>query len=114
MLPVDEAYAFDYLAILQIKNRHSLLDPEIYKSVQQSIQQQIGLALYEKIMQSSEYSDLLEANQKTFDSVDLARINKITAKDLDACNYGRYLAKKKLQEAFFSNQLFEVKKYKNE
>lgn len=114
LLPVDEAYAFDFLAILQIKRQKNLLDVDTYTDIVNTIEEQIGAQNFKKILKSAEYKKLLQANKKTFHSVDLARQNKISAHDLDRCNYNRFLAKKELQTKFFKNNLFEVKKYKHE
>lgn len=112
LLPVDEAYAFDYLAILQIKNNDNLLDDKIYYYIIKKIKKQIGIVKYEAIIKSKEYKELLASNKVVFKNVDLARQNKISAFKLDKSNFKRYLAKKKIQQKFFKSNLFEVKKYK--
>lgn len=107
---VDEAYAYDFLAILDVKRRKKLKDAE--KAFQECcfyIQCQIGHQLHNSIMNSDEYKNLLVANLETFEGVEKARYGIISAKELDNCNMQRYNFKKQLQKKFFSSDVSEQK-----
>lgn len=108
-LKVDEAYAFDYLSILYIKRNHSnsALDNWFYCGY--FLEEQLGSDLYKTIINSEEYAEMIEANQKTFNLVDLAKEDKCSAKDVDLCNYERYKSKVKLQNKFFNQKVSEIK-----
>lgn len=115
-LLVDEAYAFDYLSILEVKITKK--DDENLKFIldvcKENIKDQIGKNLFEDIFGSLEYEKLFKINEDLFDAVDLVKINKVTAKYVDDLVYERYLAKKDLQSKFFKNSITEVKiGYKN-
>ena len=45
----------------------------------------------------------------TFEAVNKAKNNEITAKDVDYCNYQRHIAKINFQKKFFSCDINEVK-----
>jgi ribosomal protein L21 len=109
-LPVDEAYVFDYYAILQIKGERFKNQADNLLIVEKSIIKQIGKKLFYDILISDEYHDLKNANIITFDAVDKAKYNLVTAKVVDDCNNLRYKAKQKLQKKFFNNN---IKEYKN-
>ena len=64
---------------------------------------------FNTIIKSEEYKNLLLANKKTFKAVDKAKKDLIKASYVDECNYERYLAKKSLQDKFFSTALRETK-----
>lgn len=101
-LLVDEAYAFDYLAILIVKK----------SSIQGTISNHISTQLpnlFNTIIRSKEFNDLVTANQVVFDCVELARYGNITAKELDNANMLRHHAKINLQKTFFKNNLTENK-----
>ena len=109
-LLVDEAYSFDYLAILFIKKNinNNCLDTWIKCS--NHIKSQIGEDMWNKVVESKEYSDLIEINQQVFDAVERARYGSISAKEVDYKNMQRYYQKIKLQNAFFANsQVKETK-----
>lgn len=105
-LPVDEAYAFDYLAILTIKN-----DSIMQIFVREVLEEQLSYNTVNNIINSPEYNDILKANKLVFDCVERARYNpeSITAKELDDANMERYYAKKALQARFFYTNLTEKK-----
>ena len=109
-LKVDEAYAFDYLAILEIKNK-------LYPSPQQNA---VWLMCKEHLIQklnnfidiynSLEYQELLNSNQITFELIDRLRNGEnITAKEIDDANMNRFYKKQNLQNKFFNNSLTEEK-----
>lgn len=109
-LSVDEAYAFDYLAILEIKKDLSPLAQQTWISCQEYLKQQLDSLLWQSIIESPEYQYLIHINQEVFLAVDAARYGDISAKEVDDKNMQRYYAKKALQEKFFpSKTLTEYK-----
>ena len=105
-LRVSEAYAFDYLAILQIKCE---MDPKknfgnLAAWVTNMIDEIDDNVLWRSIMESVEYKKLYEVNKKTFEAVDDAKEDGVKASYVDKCNYERYLAKVALQERFFPEE----------
>lgn len=109
-LEVDEAYAFDYLSILQVKND---LFPSEYKMAAHKkclafLKEQLDN--FDLIINSEEYQNLYQINKVTFDLVDQVRNNEpITAKSVDDANMERYYCKLALQKKYFSNELVEQK-----
>lgn len=108
-LNVDEAYAFDYLSILFIKRERNPNSFDAWNNCSNFLKNQLGDELFNSIINSKEYSDMIDANLKTFNMVDLAKEDKCTARDVDVCNYERYKAKINLQNSFFDNKITEVK-----
>jgi hypothetical protein len=108
-LKVDEAYAFDYLSILYVKKNYSKAALDSWFYCGYYLEEQIGSDLYKRIINSDEYKSMIEANQQTFNMVDLAKEDKCTARDVDKCNYERYKAKINLQKAFFNQTVSEFK-----
>lgn len=108
---VDEAYAFDYLAILLIKYDFSKNELILTKAEEctEHIQSQIGKKKMEEILSSDEFKKLLDANKETFAWVDKAKTDSCKASDVDKSNYERCKARNALQEKFFSNKISEVK-----
>jgi hypothetical protein len=102
-LLVDEAYAFDYLAILKVKKS------PLYTIILINLSNELTGDTVDNILKSKEFSDMVDANQKVFDCVELARYGTITAKELDNANMGRHHAKVALQKAYFKNELTETK-----
>jgi hypothetical protein len=111
-LPVDEAYAFDYLTILKIKsdlNPQNAAPRAAYETCLAALRAQLGERI-EEILASPEYQNLLDANQITFDAVDRARNGgNVTAKEVDDCNMQRFYCKVALQKRFFGDNLVEAK-----
>ena len=102
-LPVDEAYAFDFLAILEVKFLQSK-NPSMKNKVNEYagyIEKQIGEPKFYEITASQEWKNLVEANTKTFEWVDKAKTDSCKASDVDRSNYERCKARKALQEKFF-------------
>ena len=58
---------------------------------------------------SDEYKNILNANNLTFDAVDKAKTNEVSAQYVDYCNYQRHTAKYKFQNKFFNSDLNEIK-----
>ena len=112
-LPVDAGYFFDYISILSVKydkfGNKSVLDD--LANCSDSMRNAIGGKKFDEITKSKEYIELYDANSLVFDYVDLAKTNKVTAKEVDEMNYQRFLKKKALQEKFFPNTTFGEKKY---
>jgi hypothetical protein len=109
-LEVDEAYAFDYLSILQVKN--DLFPSENKMSAFEKCSSFLRdqLENYDLITTSEEYKNLYEINKVTFNLVDQVRNNEpITAKSVDDANMERYYCKLALQKKHFSNELVEQK-----
>jgi hypothetical protein len=100
---VDEAYAFDYLAILIVKNS------EVTQLIRSNLQQQLPENLFNDIMSSDEFKGMIDANQHVFNCVERARYGSISAKELDDANMQRHYAKIKLQQRFFNTTLTEKK-----
>lgn len=111
-ITVDEAYAFDFLAILQIK-RDLDLENKFKKSnfikCYEHLKLQVGGTLFSSIFYSPEYMECYEANFETFKAVDLAKTDAVPASYVDKCNYRRHIAKQKIQRKFFSEELSEMK-----
>lgn len=101
-LLVDEAYAFDYLAILIVKK--SFIQATISNHISNQLPDK-----FNKIITSQEFANMVAANQLVFDCVERARYGEISAKELDDANMQRHYAKIKLQETFFKTNLTENK-----
>ncbi len=116
-LLVDEAYAFDYLSILDIKKQKSPVNHKAWSNCYISLQNQFETEKWLSMIYSQEYKNMIEANSLTFDAVDKAKSDLVSAKYVDHCNYQRYLAKKSFQKKFFDTELNENKigydKYEN-
>ena len=106
---VDEAYAFDYYSILNLKFNNGYISEKIIIDCKIDLINQIGKSLFLEIIESKEYRALLNANELTFDAVDKAKTDEVLASYVDKCNYGRMLSKKSLQEKFFTTILTETK-----
>lgn len=106
-IKVDEGYAFDYLAILEVKKNNYPEQTEPWLNCSAYLSSQFSKDFWEDLISSKEYEDMVKVNQKTFDAVDKARYGKITAKEVDDCNMERYNAKQRFRNKFFpeSNSL---------
>ena len=108
---VDEAYAYDVLAIANVKVIKNI--PNSNKNLinlNKHIEQQIGEKLHLEILNSIQYKKLLKTNIETFDAVELARYGTISAKEVDNLNMKRYNCKLELQNKFFPNSEILEKK----
>jgi hypothetical protein len=116
-LLVDSAYAFDYLAILQIKmQKYPKKELAKFRQLSETYEEclnYIGSQIdnLEEILESVEYKKLKEANIKTFNAVEEARFGNISAKEVDDCNLERFEAKNRLQSRFFPKE--RLKEFKN-
>ncbi len=108
-LQVDEAYAFDYLSILQLK--HEYHGNKEFINCYQQIVKQVGVELMHKIVASQEYGRVIAANRKVFEIIEEMRQTNYTidARMVDRMNTERYNAKKQLQKTFFGNDVTEFK-----
>jgi len=108
-LNVDEAYAFDYLSILQVKKQKSYSAIEAWSNCYVNLQTQFDSEKWFLMINSEEYENMIKANQLTFDAVDKAKNNEVTAQYVDYCNFQRHTAKQNFQKKFFNNNLSELK-----
>jgi hypothetical protein len=108
-LQVDEAYAFDYLSILEVKKQKSSSAIETWSKCYIHLQIQFDSEKWFFMVNSEEYKNMIEANKLTFDAVDKAKNNEVTAQYVDYCNYQRHTAKQNFQKKFFNNNLSEIK-----
>ena len=108
-LQVDEAYAFDYLSILEVKKQKSSSAIEAWSKCYVHLQTQFDSEKWFSMVNSEEYKNMIEANQLTFNAVDKAKNNEVTAQYVDYCNYQRHTAKQNFQKRFFMSNLSELK-----
>lgn len=108
-ITVDEAYAFDYYSILELKKQNGSQVDHIINSIKSDLTEQIGLEKFNLIIESEEYLKLYSSNKTTFEAVDKAKTDEVLASYVDECNYLRMIYKRELQNKFFSNSLSEIK-----
>jgi hypothetical protein len=108
-LNVDEAYAFDYLSILEVKKRKCSSAIEAWSKCYINLQTQFDSEKWLSMIYSEEYKNMIKANELTFDAVDKAKNNEVTAQYVDHCNYQRHTAKQNFQKRFFNCNLSELK-----
>jgi hypothetical protein len=109
-LLVDEAYAFDYLSILFIKKDFSEKNNKNWSICYNYLKNQINNnELWNTIIESDEFNEMVKSNKITFDAVDKAKNDQVTAQYVDKCNYRRYIAKQNFQKKFFDSSLLEQK-----
>ena len=108
-LLVDEAYAFDYLSILEVKKQKSSISNDAWAKCYVYLQNQFDNEKWLHMMHSKEYENMIKANELTFDAVDKAKNNEVTAQHVDYCNYQRHSAKQNFQKKFFTSDLSELK-----
>ena len=108
-IKVDEAYAFDYLSILDIKKQKYENNHETWICCYNHLRDQFDSDKWYSMIHSKEYQDMLFANLKTFEAVDKAKTNEVDAKHVDQCNYQRHIAKINFQKKFFNSELSEKK-----
>lgn len=106
---VDEAYAFDFLSILEIKRNYSDQAMVNWHNCFNYLKAQLKADLFNEIINSKEYLDMISINNKTFDAVERARYGEISAKEVDDANMKRYYAKVALQNKFFNDKITEYK-----
>jgi hypothetical protein len=110
-ISVDEAYAFDYLSILEVKYTISPSKEKERAVLECKAFLQRQLPNFISIYKSEEYKSLYNINYLTFELVDQVRHgnHNITAKQVDNANMERYYKKQDLQRSFFSDRLVEFK-----
>lgn len=108
-LLVDEAYAFDYLSILEIKKEKQSLSHDAWDKSYVHLKNQFDSEKWSLMLDSEEFNNMIKANKLTFDAVDKAKTNEVTAQYVDYCNFQRQLAKQNFQKKFFTSILSEVK-----
>jgi hypothetical protein len=108
-ITVDEAYAFDYYSILHLKYNNGYLPLKTLQIAKNDLIENLGIELVEIILNSNEYNNIYSANKLTFEAVDKAKNNSVSASYVDECNYKRTIAKKNLQSKFFNTNLSEIK-----
>lgn len=106
---LDAAFIFDMYSIIIVKLEKGLADEDESHRFLSGIIHNIGHELAEEIISSEEFSDLIEANSKTFDAVNLARTDDILASEVDKLNTIRFKCKAALQKKFFNSELGEKK-----
>lgn len=103
-IPVDYGFAMDFLSIYAVKKHRNPNDSQAIANFRLTFNHlcdQIGHDLMNRVMWSSEYENLFEANNELFSLVDAAKTNSVTAKEVDDGVYKRFLAKRALQDKFF-------------
>ena len=109
---VDEAYAFDFLSILEVKLSvaENPVVREKYNEQLAHLAGQLGASKLNSILKSEEYASLVDANRKTFEWVDMAKTDSCLASDVDKSNFVRCEMRKRLQDRFFTgSEITEVK-----
>jgi len=105
-ISLDEAYVFDLLSIFQVKI-NNFTGEKLEKTIQamsnliEEIVDQIGKDLYDQIVNSVCYEELVAANQYVFDLVDQSKENDQLAKITDDANYARHIKKNGVAKTFF-------------
>lgn len=113
-ISLDEAYVFDMLSIFQVKinvftGEKLNTTLSAMSDLIEEIVEQLGKEKYDDIVSSLEYIEMVDANKKVFDLVDIVKNDNGLAKQTDDANYERYLKKIALQNKFFTNNLREIK-----
>jgi len=108
-ITVDEAYAFDYYSILELKKQNGSQVDQIIDIIKSDLLEQIGVEKFNLIIESEEYLKLYSSNKTTFEAVDKAKTDEVLASYVDRCNFLRMVYKRELQNKFFSSSLSEVK-----
>ena len=108
-LLVDEAYAFDYLSILDVKRKKKSENYDNWINCYKYLKDQFDDDKWLSMIYSEEYKNMIKANELTFNAVDKAKNNEVTAQHVDYCNYQRHAAKQNFQKKFFTSDLSELK-----
>jgi len=111
---VDEAYAFDMLSILEVKDNlaHSSDTNKNYRKMRDEIILQIGLEKFGQVKCSLDYSTLVLQNTLIYQMVNEVKLlvdQDSLACKIDAANYQRFLIKKEIQKKWFEKELKETK-----
>jgi len=109
-ISTDEAYAFDYLSILETKCDILNSTNESIEIIRNEIISQIGIDIFNTIIKSKQYESLYQCNYELFLLIDnVRRGDDIQAICVDNMNMKRFHLKKDLQDTFFNNNLTEIK-----
>lgn len=113
-ISLDEAYVFDMLSVLDIKlsklnDQKFQLTKSKFDNLKNEIIEHISLEKFTQIYDSEEYKNLVNANLRIFELIDLSKSDNGLAKITDDANFKRHIEKSKLQNKFFNNDLTEVK-----
>jgi len=110
-ITVDEAYAFDYLSILEVKKNRNPVQFIIFFDCSEKIAAQVGKEYFDAIIGSKQYRKLVDTNQKIFDYIEMIRNGEnIPAYEIDDLNTVRYNLKTDLQRIFFKSEMALEKK----
>lgn len=109
MIPMDEAGAFDMLAILGIKRDAGLIDDYQIETLCRLMKLQMTEDAYLSAYLSPEFAALEEANLAMWQIQEAAMRDACKASDVDRQNQARYHAKQALQKKFFGGELTEQK-----
>ena len=112
-ISVDEAGAYDLLAILSIKCAKTTDGPasKAWSRLSRELIEQLGSKHFE-VTHSNEYLNMFEANNRVFNLINELKSASpnMPASIVDEANYCRYLCKQALQARFFpDSQLTEIK-----
>ena len=120
-ITVSEGYAYDLLAISQIKSDKNPKDSNASKNfdlLSKEICRQVGAELHFKILKSKEYERLYSVNEEIYLKIDQLKALGERYGDaifIDSKNYERWVAKSNLQKIWFNQSVTEQKfGYKNE
>lgn len=113
----DPAHGFDALSVLEVKIKKGG-GPKAIQNFNLHADhtiEQIGSELFNEIMLSPEYAEMVSVNKSLFEKVDAVKINPCLGKEVDDLVEIRNLTKKKLQKKFFPEVEFMEQKigYKN-
>lgn len=100
LLPVDPAYAFDYLAVLLVKRDQGLDVKNDIERVEGLLRAQLGQQ-FDAIVASHEFHLSFVANHNVFDAIEKAHGGRIGARKVQEINHQRFTAKKRLQARFW-------------
>jgi hypothetical protein len=110
LIPVDEGYAYDYLAILQVKYERGVIPKSEFDDFSNYLRNALGPGAHSIILSSHEYKECVRVNLATFDRVDDAKEDKVKASVVHNLNFERFKAKTELQRRFFPNSKISEKK----
>jgi len=113
-LQLDEAFCFDLLSISEVKyNKTKNINAfNNFLQIKFEISNQINENVLSSIIESTEYKELLNCNEKIFDLVDEIKVNSsLPASIVDNLNYKRFQLKKSLQDRFFPKNEYSEKKF---
>lgn len=113
-LPVDAAYALDFLAILEIKLEKSSAADSYHAQKKcnfyfNNLGEQIGDEKLKEIVTSALYTELKRTNFIIFETIDTCKKMKISAQTVDKLNYRRWELKNEIQKKYFGSGTSEIK-----